>query len=130
MVNVDKPRRLAMIWNNFFTAGGLGMYPISVDGFLLLASALLLALRPERRFVPLVVSLALLTLGAGVLGTLVGIVSTLHYVATTPTGQVQTLIMGAAEASHCLVLALLVIMAALALTAIAAWRASRTRTAG
>jgi hypothetical protein len=119
-----------MIWNNFFTAGGLGMYPISVDGFLLLASALLLALRPERRFVPLVVSLALLTLGAGVLGTLVGIVSTLHYVATTPTGQVQTLIMGAAEASHCLVLALLVVLAALALTAIAAWRASRTRTAG
>ena len=119
-----------MIWNNFFTVGGLGMYPISVDGFLLLASALLLALRPERRFVPLVVSLALLTLGAGVLGTLVGIVSTLHYVATTPTGQVQTLIMGAAEASHCLVLALLVILAALALTAIAAWRASRTRMAG
>ena len=119
-----------MIWNNFFTVGGLGMYPISVDGFLLLASALLLALRPERRFVPLVVSLALLTLCAGVLGTLVGIVSTLHYVATTSTGQVQTLIMGAAEASHCLVLALLVISAALALTAIAAWRASRARTAG
>lgn len=118
-----------MIWNNFFTDGGLGMYPISVDGFLLLASALLLALRPERRFVPLVVSLTLLTLGSGVLGTVVGIVTTLHYAARTPTGQVQTLVMGAAEASHCLVLALLVVMAALALTSIAAWRASRTRTA-
>jgi hypothetical protein len=119
-----------MIWNNFFTDGGLGMYPISVHGFFLLASALLLALRPERRFVPLVVSLALLTLGSGVLGTLVGIVTTLHYTARTPTGQVQALIMGVAEASHCLVLALLVVMAALVLTSIAAWRASRTRTAG
>ena len=78
-----------MIWRNFFTVGGLGMYPISVHGFLLLASALLLALRPERRFVPLVVSLALLTLGSGVLGTLVGIVTTFHYVARTPAGQVQ-----------------------------------------
>jgi hypothetical protein len=119
-----------MIWNNFFTVGGWGMYPISVDGVLLLASALLLVLRPERRFVPVVVCLALLTLGAGVLGTVVGIVSTLHYVATTPTGQVQTLIMGVAEASHCLVLALLIVLAALALAAIAAWRAARARTAG
>ncbi len=119
-----------MIWNNFFTLGGLGMYPISVDGVLLLASALLLALRPERRLVPLVVTLALLTLGSGLLGTLVGIISTLHYVATLPTGHVQTLIMGVAEASHCLVLALLVVTAALGLSAIAAWRASRIRTAG
>lgn len=119
-----------MIWDHFFTAGGYGMYPISVDGFFLLAASLLLALRPGRRLVPLVVSLALLTLGSGVLGTLVGIVTTLHYAARTPIGQVQTLIMGAAEASHCLVLALLIVMAALALTSIAAWRASRAGTAG
>ena len=119
-----------MIWDNFFTAGGYGMYPISVDGFLLLVASLFLALRPERRFLPLVVSLALLTLGSGVLGTLVGIVTTLHYAARIPTGKVQTLIMGAAEASHCLVLALLIVMAALGLTSIAAWRASRARTAG
>lgn len=116
-----------MIWDKFFTAGGLGMYAISVEGFLLLAAALLLALRPERRFVPLVVSLGLLTLAGGALGSLVGIVSTLHYVARTPTNQVQTLVMGAAEASHCLVLALLIIGAALTLTSIAAWRTSRSR---
>jgi hypothetical protein len=50
-----------MIWNNFFTAGGYGMYPISIDGFFLLASTLLLVLRPERRLIPLVISLGLLT---------------------------------------------------------------------
>lgn len=114
-----------MIWNNFFTAGGYGMYPISLDGFLLLAATLLLVFRPERRLVPLVISLALLTLASGVLGTAVGIVTTLHYVARTPTGQLQALVMGAAEASHCLVLALLLIAAALGLTSIAAWRVSR-----
>lgn len=114
-----------MIWDNFFRVGGYGMYPISVDGFLLLAAALFLALRPERRLVPLVASLGLLTLGSGVLGTVVGIVTTLHYVARTSTGQMQALVMGTAEASHCLVLALLLITAALGLTSIAAWRTVR-----
>lgn len=115
-----------MIWENFFTAGGYGMYPISIDGFLLVAAALFLALRPERRLVPLVASLALLTLGSGVLGTAVGVVTTLHYVARLPTGQIQALVMGIAEASHCLVLALLLMIAALGLVSIAAWRVSRT----
>jgi hypothetical protein len=119
-----------MIWDNFFKAGGLGMFPTSISGFLLLASALLLAMRPERRYVVLVISLGLMTLGSGVLSTLVGVVSTLHYTARIPPGrQIEIAVMGTAEASHCLVLALLVIQAALWFSAIAAWRASRIRRA-
>ena len=118
------------IWENFFVDGGLGMYPIAFDGFLLLAAALLLALRPERRFVTLVVSLGLLTLGAGVLATTVGFVTVCNYVARIPPDRVvEIAFMGVGEALHCLVFALLIIEAALFLMAIAAWRAARARAA-
>ena len=72
---------------SFFHEGGLGMYPTAFAGFLLLASACLLAFRPERRLVPLVVSLALFTLFTGVFATSVGLLHSLHYVAKAPTQQ-------------------------------------------
>ena len=119
---------------SFFYEGGLGMYPTAIAGFLLLASACLLAFRPERRLVPLVVSLALLTLGTGVFATSVGLLHCFHYVAKAPTQQMTefwplgpggALIEGVAQASHCFVLAMSCIAGALAATSIAAWRASR-----
>jgi len=116
------------IWDNFFASGGIGMFPIAVFGFLLLASAVLLALRPERRFVVLVVCLALMTLGSGVLATLAGIVTTFHSASRMlPARQIEIALMGAAEASHCMVFALIIFLAALAFGTIAAWRTSRTR---
>jgi hypothetical protein len=119
---------------SFFHEGGAGMYPTAFAGFLLLASACLLAFRPERRFVPLVVSLGLFTLCTGVFATSVGLLHCFHYVAKAPTQQMTeawplgpagAVIEGIAQASHCVVLALSCIVGALAATSVAAWRASR-----
>jgi hypothetical protein len=111
---------LPSIWENFFVSGGYGMFPTALSGFLLLTVALLLALRPERRYVPLVLVLGLMTLGSGVLATLVGIVRTFHFIAnTSPVQPLQIAVMGIAEASHCLILALLATQTTLGLGAIA-----------
>lgn len=128
-----------MIWGDFFYEGGLGIYPTALCGFLLVAAACLLALRPERRFVPLVVSLGLLTLGSGLFATWVGYLKCFHGVvnaaksgafAATGSAMPAMVLEGIAQASHCFVLALCLVVSALWLASIAAWRASRTRAAG
>lgn len=43
------------MWADFYQNGGWGMYPTTVFGFVLILSAVLLVLRPERRWVPVVV---------------------------------------------------------------------------
>jgi hypothetical protein len=119
-----------MMWTSFFRDGGWGMYPTSIFGFLLIASAVLLVLRPERRFVALVVSLGVVTLGAGVLGTLVGIVNTFRYVTTLPAAdQLKVTTLGAAESLNNLVLAIMLVVLASILAAVAALRATRTSAA-
>lgn len=56
----------------FFGEGGWTMYPTALFGLMAVASSLLLAVRPERRFVPLVISLGCLTLLSGFVGTMWG----------------------------------------------------------
>ena len=63
----------------YFRDGGWGMYPTLVCGLVLLAAALKYALRPERRFVPLLVALNLLTLSAGALGFVSGVITTARH---------------------------------------------------
>jgi hypothetical protein len=63
----------------YFRDGGWGMYPTLVCGLVLLAAALKYALRPERRFVPLLVALNVLTLSAGALGFVSGVITTARY---------------------------------------------------
>jgi hypothetical protein len=117
-----------MMWANFFRDGGWGMYPTSIFGFLLVAAAVLLVLRPERRFVALVVSLGLLTLGAGVLGTTVGVVNTFRYLLKVPAAeQLQIATLGCAESLNNFVLALMIAVLAALLASIAALRASRVK---
>ncbi len=59
-----------------FRDGGLGMYPTLVFGLVLLVVAGRYATRPERRYVPLLVALNLLTLSAGALGFVSGVITT------------------------------------------------------
>lgn len=118
------------MWANFFRDGGWGMYPTSIFGFLLVASGVLLMLRPERRFVALVVSLGVLTLGSGVLGTAVGIVNTFHYLTKVPAAdQFKIGALGCAESLNVVVLALILGVLASLFAAVAALRASRAKTA-
>ena len=119
-----------MMWENFFRDGGWGMYPTSIVGFFLIAAGVLLVLRPERRFLPLVVSLGLVTMGAGVLGSTVGIINTFRYLTKVPAAeQLKIAALGCAESLNNLVLALLLCVLAALLASIAAVRASRVRAA-
>ena len=115
-----------MMWANFFRDGGWGMYPTSLFGFVLVAASVLLVLRPERRYVRLVASLGVLTLGAGILGASVGIINTFRYLATVPAAeQFQIAALGCAESLNNVVLALMLIVLTALLGSVAAFRASR-----
>jgi ABC-type lipoprotein release transport system permease subunit len=119
-----------MMWTSFFRDGGFGMYPTSLFGFLLVASGILLVLRPERRYVSLVIALGLVTLGSGVLSSVVGIVNTFRYVAKVAAAeQVRIAVLGCAESMNNVVLALILGVLTALLASIAALRASRVKAA-
>ena len=48
------------------------MFPTTLFGFLALGAAALVALRPERRFVPLVIASSVMTLSMALLGAVIG----------------------------------------------------------
>jgi hypothetical protein len=117
------------MWSNFYENGGWGMFPTTLFGFFLVASGVLLLLRPERRFVPLVASLGLLTLSSGVLGCSVGLIKTFRYVQeVAPDEQVTIAAVGCAESLNNLVLALLIVVVTTLLAAASALRVLKTRT--
>ena len=115
-----------MMWATFFRDGGWGMYPTSIIGFLLIAAAVLLVLRPERRFAVLVVGLGVATLGSGVLGTTVGIVNTLHYLTRAPVAEpLKIFALACAESLNVTVLGLMLCVLTALLASVAALRAAR-----
>ena len=106
------------MWSNFFEAGGWGMYPTMVFGFLLLATVVLHALRPEPRFQRLVNALGAGTFASGLLGSVVGICNSAHYIGQVPReDQLRALAAGCEESLHNLVLALIIILLATMITA-------------
>lgn len=120
------------MWSTFFRDGGFGMIPTSVFGFVLVLSAALCVLRPERRCVMITAALTLLTLSAGALGTCIGVAKSLHYLPAVTDVQLRFTIagLGFAESLNNLVLALvLVVFSALLLTIAAARAAVHTRDA-
>jgi hypothetical protein len=60
-----------------FKLGGPGMIPTTIFGLILVAAAVLYARRPDRRYVPLLISLNVLTLTSGGLGFAIGMIKTL-----------------------------------------------------
>src|SRR5262249_10361892 len=123
------------MWKNFYAAGGWGMYPTSLFGFLLIGACALYALRLERRFARLAAALAGLTLAPGLLGATVGICNSAHYITLVPkTEQLQILALGFEESLHDLVLALMLaivggLVAVLGIVRSGAGAPSVTRTA-
>ena len=119
------------MWNDFFADGGWGMYPTALFGFLFVASGFLYAFRPESRFVPIVFCAGVAALGAGVLGTAVGFITTFRYVQTVaPADQVKIAVLGCAESLNDTVLALMLAIPSALLTLIGAGRAAIKRAAG
>ncbi len=57
-----------------FSMGGWGMFPTAIFGLMLVAASIRYAMSPERRFVPIQVSLGVVTLASGGLGFVTGMI--------------------------------------------------------
>ncbi len=109
--------------SNFFAAGGWGMYPTLFFGFALLAVVALLVLRRDRGYERLCVLLGAMTLASGVLGTVIGICKSAHYLPQLPPErQLAVFALGTEESLHNLVLALIVVLIAGLIATVAALR--------
>lgn len=94
-----------------FAAGGLGMYPTLAFGLLLVAVAVVYALRPERKLLSLFAILAVVELASGALGLTLGVVLTfLHVGELPPAAQYPVTLAGIAEALHNLALSLVLLV--------------------
>lgn len=100
-----------------FHIGGFGMYPTAFFGLLMIGAAIRYAVKPESRFIPLQITLCLLTLFAGALGFVTGLIASFsHLGEITGEGSAKWIpLIGAGESLYNVALALaLVIVAVLA----------------
>ena len=109
-----------------FQDGGLGMFPTLFFGLILLAVAGFYAIRPERRLVPLLVTLNLLTLSAGALGFVTGVITTASALETVPAGQTSLIaLLGVGESLNNVAFALLFLATAAIAATLGAWKIAR-----
>lgn len=112
--------------SDFFVAGGWGMYPTLLAGLGLLVASILYARNPDRRYVPLMLSLGVFTLIAGGLGFVTGLMVCLQNYGGAQAGHDPIFIAyGLEESLHNIVLALLLSMIAALFASVGAWRLSR-----
>ncbi len=107
-----------------FREGGWGMFPTLFFGLMLLAAAGQYAMSPERRFVPLLVALNVLTLASGALGFTSGVIVTAGALDAVkePT---NISFLGVGESLNNVAFALIfVVLAALGMT-LGAWKIAR-----
>jgi len=96
------------MWSNFYAAGGWGMHPTTIFGFLMIASCVLYALKPQKKVMRLAITLGLLTLAAGLLGTFTGICNSAFYIQkVAKADQVEILALGVEESLHNAILSLI-----------------------
>lgn len=97
-----------------FDNGGWGMIPTSVFGLILVGAAVVYAVKPEKRFVPMQVSLGILTLMAGSLGFVTGLIKSLGVLHEVKPDERFIWLIGLGESLNNIGLALmLVVLAAL-----------------
>jgi hypothetical protein len=107
----------------FFTEGGVVMYPTLVFGFALVASAAMSIAQPEKRWLTFVCGV--LTFASGLLGTTLGVINTMKYVAhAAPEEHVASGTTGIAESMNNLVLSMILIIIALLISGVAAFKHS------
>lgn len=110
-----------------FCLGGWGMYPTAFFGLLLIGASLRYAVKPEARVVPLQITLGLLTLFAGTLGFVTGLIACFsHMSGVAAEGSAKWIpLIGAAEALYNVALALALVIIAVLATSIGAARIAR-----
>jgi hypothetical protein len=113
----------------FFLAGGWGMYPTLVFGLLMVGVGSFYAARPERRFVPLLGALGILTLAAGSLGFVTGVMKSFTAAAHYEPGDLAAALAmkGTAESLCNIALALVLTVFAAVAVSLGAWRLARTQ---
>lgn len=89
------------------------MYPVTLFGFILLIATVIYVLRPEPVRARLVISLGIVTLLAGMLGTCVGICNSAHFIPQVPhPEQLEILALGVEESLHNVVFSMLLVIPA------------------
>jgi hypothetical protein len=105
------------------------MYPTAVFGVCLVAVSLVYAVRPERRFVPLLVSSGLLTLFAGGLGFVTGVIKSFGAIDGEPPDRRWIALLGVGESLHNIGLALVLVVFACLAAALGGLRVALNRAA-
>jgi len=110
--------------SEFISAGGFGMFPTLLFGFLLVVSSIVFLFRPEPRYLAAIVGLGVTTGAAGLLGFCTGVMNTLRYAVTIPAEeQLKVVMMGCKESLHGVVLGLVLLVVAGLFASIGAVRA-------
>jgi hypothetical protein len=106
-----------------FRDGGWGMFPTLLFGLLLMVVAIRYAGRPEKRFVPLLVTLNLLTLASGALGCVSGVIVTAHaFEAASPPLPSSIPFLGVGESLNNVAFALLFVVVGAMAVSLGAWK--------
>lgn len=114
-----------MRFSEAFRLGGWGMYPTLVIGVLMIGAAVWYAIRPEKRYFPLLVSFGLMTFISGCLGFVTGVINSFIHIGQVGPDQRYVALIGVAESLYNMVFALVLIMLAVIASAVGAWRIAR-----
>jgi hypothetical protein len=105
-----------------FRNGGWGMYPTLVFGMLMIGVSLAYARKPERRFIPLQISLGLMTLVTGSLGFVTGLIKSLGAIHQVPEERRFIWLIGLGESLNNVALALILLVLAVLVISVGALR--------
>ena len=110
----------------WFSLGGYPMWVTLVFGVLSIGAAARYAVRPERRFVPLVVSLGSMTFLSGSLGFVAGVGQSLNALDLVPADRRWIWMLGVGESLVNVAFALSLVACATLAMVVGAWKLSRT----
>ena len=108
-----------------FHLGGFGMFPTAIFGLMLIAASIRYAGSPERRFIPLQVSLGVMTLAAGGFGFVTGLIKSALAIEGAGPDHRWIWVVGMGEALNNVALALLLLTIAAIASSIGALRIAR-----
>jgi len=108
-----------------FRLGGWGMWPTLVFGLLMLAVAVLHAVRADQRLSPVVRATIWMTLISGCLGFVTGLIRSCLYISDVAADDRYLVIIGLGESLCNVAWALVLIMVAMIITTIGTWRISK-----